>query len=52
VYKCSNVYNKDSEATVLWNDPDLKIDWKVRNPILSEKDLLGMSFEEFRNSDI
>lgn len=50
VYKCTNVYNKASEATILWNDPDLSIDWKVKNPLLSEKDLEGMSFEEFRNS--
>jgi dTDP-4-dehydrorhamnose 3,5-epimerase len=49
VYKCTNFYNKASEATILWNDPYLNIEWKVKNPILSEKDLEGMSFEEFRN---
>lgn len=37
-YKCTNLYNKESEGGVLWNDPDLNIDWKVANPILSEKD--------------
>lgn len=50
VYKCTNAYNKASEATILWNDPQLKIDWKVKNPILSEKDLEAMSFEDFCNS--
>lgn len=46
-YKCSNVYNKESEGCVLWNDKDLNIDWKTGNPILSEKDLVGTPFNEF-----
>jgi len=38
-YKCSNPYNREAETGVIWNDPDLNIDWQVKNPILSEKDL-------------
>jgi dTDP-4-dehydrorhamnose 3,5-epimerase len=38
IYKCTNVYNKGSEGGILWNDPDLNIDWQVKNPIISEKD--------------
>jgi dTDP-4-dehydrorhamnose 3,5-epimerase len=37
-YKCSNFYNKESETGIVWNDPELKIDWPVTNAILSEKD--------------
>jgi dTDP-4-dehydrorhamnose 3,5-epimerase len=37
-YKCSNVYNKASEQGIVWNDPQLKIDWRVTHPIVSEKD--------------
>ena len=37
-YKCTNVYNKAAEAGILWNDPDLNIDWGIQNPIVSEKD--------------
>ena len=37
-YKCTNVYNKASEGSIRWNDPDLNIDWNIENPILSEKD--------------
>jgi len=38
VYKCTDLYNKESEGGIVWNDPDLKIDWGVTNPIVSEKD--------------
>ena len=37
-YKCSGVYNKESEGSLLWNDTDLNINWKIKNPIISEKD--------------
>ncbi|MFP3597582.1 dTDP-4-dehydrorhamnose 3,5-epimerase [Chryseobacterium sp. SIMBA_029] len=39
-YKCDNFYNKDSEGSVIWNDLDLNIDWKLPLDIiqLSEKD--------------
>lgn len=46
-YKCTNYYNKDSEKTILWNDPILKINWAVANPLLSDKDLAGEKFENF-----
>jgi dTDP-4-dehydrorhamnose 3,5-epimerase len=38
VYKCTNIYNKGSEGGILWNDPDLNIDWQAKDPIVSEKD--------------
>ncbi len=39
-YKCDNIYNKESELGIMYNDPDLKIDWQLSNEelILSEKD--------------
>lgn len=46
-YKCTNLYNKESEGTVLWNDSDLNINWNIPNPILSEKDLIGIPFNNF-----
>lgn len=48
-YKCTNVYNKASEGCVLWNDSDLNINWNVSNPILSDKDLVGTPFKEFKS---
>lgn len=38
-YKCSNFYHKESEGGVVYNDPDLNINWMITNPIVSEKDL-------------
>jgi dTDP-4-dehydrorhamnose 3,5-epimerase len=45
-YKCTNFYNKESERILRYNDPALRIDWKVENPIVSEKDKNGESFSE------
>lgn len=38
VYKCTNLYHKESEGGINWNDPDLKINWGVSSPIVSDKD--------------
>jgi len=40
-YKCSNYYEPASERTLLWNDPELGIDWEVAEPALSDKDRVG-----------
>ncbi len=37
-YKCTGVYNKESEGSILWRDKDLNIDWGVEKPIVSDKD--------------
>ena len=47
-YKCTNYRHKDSEITLKWNDPNLKINWKIKNPILSKKDQVGRSFNEIK----
>lgn len=38
LYKCSDFYYADDDYGVLWNDPQLKIDWNVADPIISPKD--------------
>lgn len=40
-YKCTKLYSMPNERAILYNDPDLNIDWKVKNPIVSEKDLIA-----------
>lgn len=46
-YKCTNVYHPESEGSLMWNDADLAIDWKTKNPIISEKDELNGFFNTF-----
>lgn len=48
-YKCTNNYNKESEGSILWCDKDLKIDWGISNPILSEKDKESPLFNSFNS---
>jgi dTDP-4-dehydrorhamnose 3,5-epimerase len=37
-YKCTDFYCPECDGGVLWNDPDLGIDWPAAEPILSDKD--------------
>jgi dTDP-4-dehydrorhamnose 3,5-epimerase len=45
-YKCTAFYSPKDELTLLWNDPDLGIDWPLENPTLSEKDAKGLRLRE------
>jgi dTDP-4-dehydrorhamnose 3,5-epimerase len=42
LYKCTDYYYPEHERTLLWNDPQLAIDWPVTQPLLSEKDRRGL----------
>ncbi len=49
-YKCTNLYNPESEVGVAWDDEDLNVDWQldkygIDKPIISEKDKKGVSFK-------
>ncbi len=45
-YKCTNFYNKESEGSIRWNDPELQINWGIDQPLLSEKDKLAPMLNE------
>jgi len=38
LYKVDNVYDAKADRSIRWNDPELAIDWGIKNPILKEKD--------------
>ena len=46
-YNCTNYRNAESELTLKWNDSDLNIKWPKIKPILSNKDINGLSLNEF-----
>ncbi len=51
-YKLDNLYNPDSEETLLWNDPDIGIIWpKMEQYYLSPKDEKGSSLKEILKKD-
>ena len=46
LYKTTDYYAPQHERCILWNDPDLAIDWSVTNPpIVSAKDRVGQPFK-------
>lgn len=51
-YKCSDYYYPEGERGVLWNDPDLGINWKVSESIISEKDQNQPRLQEIPNTDL
>lgn len=48
-YKCSDFYNPGAEDGLLWNDPLLDINWGDGNPVLSDKDLVYTTFNNFNS---
>src|SRR6266849_4015830 len=35
VYKCTTLYDASSDRAILWNDPEIGIDWPIGEPVLS-----------------
>lgn len=51
-YKCDTYYNKETEAGIAYNDPQLNIDWQIEKEkaIISEKDLHQPLFKDCKNN--
>jgi dTDP-4-dehydrorhamnose 3,5-epimerase len=41
-YKCTEFYSPKDEMAILWNDPEIGIDWPLKEPLLSERDAKGL----------
>tara|TARA_Y100000591_G_C21716690_1_gene636504 strand:+ start:359 stop:877 length:519 start_codon:yes stop_codon:yes gene_type:complete len=48
IYSCTEYRDKNSEIGIMWNDKDLKINWKIRKPILSVKDKNNYKFKDVK----
>ena len=46
-YKCSSYRHKKSETGIIWNDKNLKINWPIKQPIISSKDKKNYKFLDF-----
>jgi len=46
IYKCTKLYNRESENSILWNDPELNIDWGIQKPLVSDKDKSAPLFRD------
>lgn len=46
MYKADNYYSPSADSGILWNDPELQVQWGIENPILSEKDKNAKPFCE------
>ena len=51
-YKCTGFYDRESERSILYNDPDLDINWGIDKPIVSDKDLNAITFQQFKSQYI
>jgi dTDP-4-dehydrorhamnose 3,5-epimerase len=52
LYKATDFYAPQEERTLLWNDPDLKIEWGLTGaPIVSAKDQQGVPFQACEKFD-
>lgn len=52
IYKVTDYYYPEDERGLLWNDPDLKIDWPVKNPIMNARDQNYLPLKNISTTDL
>lgn len=50
VYKCTEVYHPEDEGGIRWNDAEINVDWKIEDPMISEKDSKAPLFKDINFS--
>ena len=48
IYSCTKYQNKESEIGIKFDDKTLKINWPIKKPILSKKDMKNISFDQIK----
>lgn len=48
MYKQTGYYTPSAEGILIWSDPDLAIDWPISDPLLSDKDRVGSTFQQYK----
>ncbi len=51
-YKCTRLYSPRDEKTLLWNDPDIGVEWPLSEPVLSDKDRAGVRLKDLPSGSI
>lgn len=46
LYKCTDYYHPEDEVALIWNDPEVGIEWPIENPQLSTKDAQAPLFKD------
>ncbi len=49
LYKCTALYAAEDDRCIVWNDPDIGVDWPVADPLLSDKDRRGARLRDIGN---
>ncbi len=52
LYKVTQYYNPSSESGIIYNDSELKLDWKNNAPLVSSKDIILPTFKEFSDKNV
>jgi dTDP-4-dehydrorhamnose 3,5-epimerase len=50
LYKVTELYHPQNEGGIMWNDPELKIEWPVSNPTVSARDQKLLSFAQYKSN--
>lgn len=51
-YKCTDFYNPATEHGIIWNDPDIGIEWPIAQPVLSTKDGVYPRLKDLRPENL
>jgi dTDP-4-dehydrorhamnose 3,5-epimerase len=51
-YKCTSLYKPEDDAGIVWNDPDIGIEWPISDPLVSEKDAAAPRLSQINHSSL